>query len=91
VQPVPADLLERYAAEGAHPVKVDRDKVRALGPQVVEGDLLYCRGYVRHDAAKLAAAILRLALRDRRFSRGLSLFELYALRERLRDHASGTR
>ncbi len=91
VQPVPADLLERYAAEGAHPVRVDRAKVRALGPQVVEADLLYCQGYVRHDAAKLAAAILRLALRDRRFSRRLGLFELCALRERLRDHVSGTR
>jgi uncharacterized cofD-like protein len=62
--PLPAGLLERYRADGAAPVVVDRDEVEALGVRVREvalfGDSL--EGEARHDPQRLAAAVHDLAL-----------------------------
>jgi uncharacterized cofD-like protein len=59
--PVPASLVQGYAAQGSHPVAVDREKLRALGVEVVEADLLAPGGAARHDPSKLADALLRVA------------------------------
>jgi uncharacterized cofD-like protein len=53
-------LLARYAALGAEPVPVDVPALKALGVQVVRGDLTARGPRLRHNPAKLAAWILRL-------------------------------
>jgi uncharacterized cofD-like protein len=49
---LPEEAVERYEAEGAAPVVVDREEIKALGVRVWESDLIYhgdfSRG-VRHD------------------------------------------
>ncbi len=59
--PLPADRLAAYAASGARPVAVDRAAIEARGVAVVEADLLAEGELIRHDPAKLAAAVLALA------------------------------
>jgi uncharacterized cofD-like protein len=64
--PLPADQVERYALQGASPVGVDRDRLAALGVQVVEADLLAAGGLLRHDPARLAGAVIDLLERSPR-------------------------
>jgi uncharacterized cofD-like protein len=58
----PADLERRhYAAQGAQPLPVEPGTLAALGCRVCVADLLAPGPDVRHDALKLARAILDLA------------------------------
>ena len=58
--PIPEHLLEHYAATGSEPVRCDREAIEAMGIQIVEADLLAAGDLIRHDPAKLAAAVLDL-------------------------------
>lgn len=59
--PVPEDVLARYAAEGAEPMRVDEDACAALGVEVVSRPVsLVKNGLVRHDPEALADALLEL-------------------------------
>ncbi len=59
--PLPAPLVETFAARGARPVAVDRGAVEALGAATVQDDLLAAGELGRHDPRKLARALLRIA------------------------------
>lgn len=62
---LPGGILERYRAEEAAPVTVDREEIRSLGIRLRESDLISQgdtgRG-VRHDAARLAEEVREVAL-----------------------------
>ncbi len=53
-------LLEKYAEEGAYPVKEDLDKLNKLNIKIVEGKLLQSKDYIRHDPHKLAETLFDL-------------------------------
>lgn len=54
-------LLRRYAAQNAMPVFNDRDKLRALGVQVVGAELAMKKHKIRHDPDVAAALAVNLA------------------------------
>ncbi|HKH77013.1 MAG TPA: gluconeogenesis factor YvcK family protein [Rubrobacteraceae bacterium] len=61
----PRELVERYRAEGAAPVAVDREEVQALGVRLREADLIShtdSSREVRHDASRLAEEVREVAL-----------------------------
>ncbi len=58
--PMP-ELMERYHASGQELVLPDIDRIRQMGYKVVAGNFISQSDYVRHDPARLAEAILRLA------------------------------
>lgn len=59
--PVREGLLERYETENARPIAVDRARIEKLGVEVVERPLADGSGdFARHDADKLAEAVLEL-------------------------------
>ncbi|MEW6637909.1 MAG: gluconeogenesis factor YvcK family protein [Actinomycetota bacterium] len=62
--PLPEELVARYRAEGAAPVKLDREEVEGLGVRLREADLLSedFEAGVRHDPAKLARVVREAAL-----------------------------
>ncbi len=62
---VPQGIAERYRQEGAYPVEVDRDRMRALGVTIVEGPLISNTNYARHDPERLARAITRVLAKAR--------------------------
>jgi uncharacterized cofD-like protein len=56
-----AQMLQRYDAEHASLVVNDLDRLRALGLNVLERDLLAEDGVIRHDPVRLASAVLEWA------------------------------
>ncbi len=57
--PVQPELLSRYREEDAVPLTVDRERIRAMGLELVERPLSDEKGsYARHDPDRLAQAIL---------------------------------
>ena len=59
--PVGAGLLERYRAEDAAPLVVDRERIAALGLELEERPVASEDGnFARHDPDKLASAVLEL-------------------------------
>ena len=56
-----AEIRERYAEEGAEPVRVDRDALRDRGARLVEAGFLAGGDLLRHDPARLTEAVLGLA------------------------------
>ncbi len=61
---LPEGLVERYRAEGAALVEVDREGIQALGIRVREADVVSrdTGGGVRHDSVRLAEEVRELAL-----------------------------
>jgi uncharacterized cofD-like protein len=53
----PAELLARYADEGAYPVEADIDTVRALVPRVLAGPFATTERLIRHDAERVLLAV----------------------------------
>jgi uncharacterized cofD-like protein len=60
--PIPDGLLSRYEAAEARPIPDDREALMALGCRPVGRDLLGTPPHIRHDASKLARAVMDLAL-----------------------------
>ena len=59
--PVQAGLVERYRAEDAAPLAVDRERIAAMGLELVERPVASEGGnFARHDPDKLAAAVLEI-------------------------------
>ena len=59
--PVDPELVERYRREDAAPLAVDRDRIAALGVELVERPLADEHGNLaRHDPDKLAQALLEI-------------------------------
>jgi uncharacterized cofD-like protein len=62
---LPKELIERYTAQGAMPVVVDREEIRTLGVGLHEADLIShadSSREVRHDASRLAREVREVAL-----------------------------
>ena len=59
--PIPPNLVERYKAEDAAPMVVDRTRLEALGVELVERELTdESAPFARHSSELLAGAILEL-------------------------------
>jgi len=82
---VPPELIELYAQEGAAPVRGDRKAVEKLGVKYVEANLLQKGTVARHDPARLAKEILRLAFTLKPMRERLALIDSYLLSKKLRD------
>lgn len=58
---IPADILSRYAQEGAEQLRFDKEACARLGVELVSRPVSTTRrGFVRHDSELLAAALLEL-------------------------------
>ena len=54
------ELRQKYEAEGAYPVEIDHQRLKELGVEIVEEDLLKKNSYLRHDPEELAKLIYKL-------------------------------
>ncbi|WP_020621080.1 gluconeogenesis factor YvcK family protein [Paenibacillus daejeonensis] len=57
---IPPEIQQRYAEQGAKPVKLDLDDVRRDGYKVIADRLVYFHTYLRHDAERLSHHIHQL-------------------------------
>jgi uncharacterized cofD-like protein len=62
-RPPSFELIQRYEAEKAGVVDIDRERLCRLGLQVVEEDLLAEDGVIRHDPDRLAKVIFGMRSR----------------------------
>ena len=60
-EPVSAELLRRYQREGARPVAIDEERLRAMGVKVTRAPVIAQSDVVRHDPERLARALLSLS------------------------------
>jgi hypothetical protein len=51
-------MLQRYAEQGAVPVKLDIEKIREKGYRIIQGDVLQAGEQVRHDSELLMKLVL---------------------------------
>ena len=59
--PIPKGVAERYAQEGAEPIRCDEDACRALGVEVLRRPLAAVgSGFVRHDSGHLARELIQI-------------------------------
>lgn len=56
--PIDPERLERYAAQGAYPVVIDRERIAAAGIRIIEDDIVSRGGLIRHDPDRLARALI---------------------------------
>lgn len=57
---IPEDIESRYLKEGSKLVELDRDKIKSLGVEIVEDNLVkITKGYVKHDSEYLAEIIMK--------------------------------
>lgn len=83
-QPISAELLKRYAEEGAEPVKVDWDRLRRLGVKTLAANLLQPGQVAWHNPQALAKLLLTtVAALPHNFSR---LLDNYLLEARLKSN-----
>ncbi|TCK75939.1 gluconeogenesis factor YvcK family protein [Acidipila rosea] len=61
--PVSAALRERYAAEEAEQIVADTERIEAMGIRCITGDFADEGDVLRHAADRVAATVLRLALK----------------------------
>ena len=55
---IPEAMLQRYAKQGAVPVKLDIEKIREKGYEIIQGDVLQAGEQVRHDSELLMKSVL---------------------------------
>ena len=60
--PIPARLLERYAAEEQYPVALDVAESLTMAGRIVERPLLAPGVFIRHNPAALASAIMEIVM-----------------------------
>lgn len=63
---VPTEFLERYRQENAYPVMPDSFRIRQMGYQVIEDDVISTVDYVRHNPDRLAKILISLFLNAKR-------------------------
>ncbi|MCI2056885.1 MAG: YvcK family protein [Oscillibacter sp.] len=59
--PIPKEIADRYAGEGAEPIRCDTEKCAALGVEAVQRPVAMVEnGFVRHNPALLAKELIAL-------------------------------
>jgi len=66
IRPIPSAIRQRYAREAAQPVDNDIDSLFHMGLKVMAGNLADLTDIVRHDPARTAAMVVKLAQEGRR-------------------------
>lgn len=71
------ELAQKYAEQGAYPVKIEYDRLKAMGVNVIKGSLLNKQKQVRHNPRLLAELIIKLIIRLDVGSRRFKFFDWY--------------
>lgn len=59
-RPIPKEFLEKYSKDNSFPVECDSSKIKSFGVKVVNEEIASAKDFIRHDAKKLARAIIRI-------------------------------
>jgi uncharacterized cofD-like protein len=82
---IPQEVLERYLAEGAQPVKGNESIIESLGVKYYESTFYAGGEVVRHNPDKLAKELLRLLFRLKPMHERVDIVDSYLLNRKLRS------
>ena len=81
-----SDLEKKYLKDNSNMVDINEEEVKKQGIGVIKCDFVKIRkGYVRHDADKLAAILVRTIMEKRLFHDKRKIMEYFYLSQRLRE------
>ncbi|SFL46329.1 gluconeogenesis factor YvcK family protein [Pelosinus propionicus] len=84
-QNVAEELQQKYAGQGAYPVKNDAEKVEAMGIKVTQADVINETNLVRHDPLKLSRTIVSMIYKLKTNSERMRLLDYYLIAESIKD------
>ncbi|AJQ26147.1 MULTISPECIES: gluconeogenesis factor YvcK family protein [Pelosinus] len=84
-QNVAEELQQKYADQGAYPVKNDAEKVEAMGIKVTQADVINETNLVRHDPLKLSRTIVSMIYKLKTNSERMRLLDYYLIAESIKD------
>jgi uncharacterized cofD-like protein len=80
------DLEEKYQKDNSNMVNINEKEVAKLGIEVIKSDFVKIqKGYVRHDADKLATILLETIMEKKLFYDKKRIVEYFYLSQRLKD------
>lgn len=82
---IPLEALQRYAEEGAAPVRGEARAIERLGIKYFEADLVQEGEVLRHDSERLARELVRLLFRLKPMGERIALVDAYLLSQKLRQ------
>ena len=84
---ISSDLEEKYRKDNSNIVNINEEAVTKLGVKVIKSDFVKVRkGYVRHDADKLAAILVETIMQKKLFYDKKKIVEYFYLSQRLKEH-----
>jgi uncharacterized cofD-like protein len=84
---ISGDLEEKYLKDHSNIVNIDEELVTKLGIEVIKSDFVKVRkGYVRHDADKLAAILVETIMEKKLFYDKKKIVEYFYLSQRLKEN-----
>lgn len=83
-QKVSDELLEKYAQQGAYPVKYGDDILPYPELKVVEANLISEENLVRHEPIKLSKTLIGMMYRLKMPRSGVKLFDYYMVKDSIR-------
>jgi uncharacterized cofD-like protein len=84
-QNVAEELQQKYADQGAYPVKQDVDIIEAMGIKVILADVINETDLVRHDPLKLSRTIVSMIYKLTTNSERMRLLDYYLIAESIKD------
>jgi len=82
---VTEDLQEKYASQGAYPVKADVKVIEDMGIKVFSADVISETNWVRHDPLKLSRTIVSMIYKLKTNSERMRLLDYYLIGESIKD------
>ncbi|WP_027625204.1 uridine diphosphate-N-acetylglucosamine-binding protein YvcK [Clostridium lundense] len=83
---VEKDLEGKYKEEAAHLVKIDEEKIKSLGVNIIGGDFVSVKkGLIRHNSEKLASILIETIMDKKLLYDRRKIIEYFYLSERLKE------
>lgn len=84
---ISSELEEKYHKDNSNIVNINEEAVTKLGVKVIKSDFVKVRkGYVRHDADKLAAILVETIMEKKLFNDKKKIVEYFYLSQRLKEN-----
>lgn len=80
-------LEEKYKEEDSNLVVIDKENVKSLGVNIIEGDFVKVKkGFIRHNSEKLASILIETIMEKKLLFDRKKIIEYFYLSERLKEN-----
>ncbi|WP_291632678.1 YvcK family protein [Clostridium sp.] len=84
---ISSDLEQKYLEDNSKMVNINEEEVTKLGIEVIKSDFVKIqKGYVRHDADKLATTLVETIMEKKLFYDKREIVEYFYLSQKIKEH-----